>query len=208
MSGGTSEAAGPVTIFCAENAPVATFAVFVSVTTVFVPSPMMTGFGEMAGVPHSTPSMTGGATSSNVITVPNGSPSIPMMTVPSAGSSNTPVLGEPLSVYEKPSSKIVSGGTSASASGSPVRSFCAENAPVARFAVFVTVTITVSATGIVIGFGVMVGVPQSTPSISGGVISPNVTTVPSGMSCGPFTMAPSAVSSSVPSTGVPSTTYE
>ena len=94
--GGTRADAGPVTDFCNENPPTAKSAVFVNTTTVFVPSPIVTGFGAIVAVPHSTPSMSGGATSVNVISVPNGSPSIPMMTVPSAGSTNTPVLVTPL----------------------------------------------------------------------------------------------------------------
>ncbi|KZM36640.1 hypothetical protein OJAG_06960 [Oerskovia enterophila] len=56
--------------------------------------------------------------------------------------------------------------------------------------------------------GLNTGAPHTTPSTLGSETSSNETTVPAGRFCGPFTTVPSAVTTSVPVTGAPASSYE
>ncbi|MNW58554.1 hypothetical protein D3C74_364280 [compost metagenome] len=95
----------------------------------------------------------------------------------------------------------VSAGTRPDAA--PSTTFWNEKPPTARSAAFVTVTAVLMPSPIVTEAGLNAGAPHTTPSIDGRSISSNVTTVPTGRFCGPFTTVPSARTVNVLDVGTP-----
>ncbi|MNW59556.1 hypothetical protein D3C74_374770 [compost metagenome] len=89
----------------------------------------------------------------------------------------------------------------------PSTTFRSENPPTGTTtasAVLVTVTWASTSSAMVTVAGLNAGAPQTTPSMVGRLISPNVTSVPTGRFCGPFTTVPSARTVAVPEVGTPS----
>src|SRR5690606_18313474 len=131
-----------------------------------------------------------------------GRPCGPSTTVPSARSASVPVTAWSPTVYSYATVNVVSAGTVPFAS--PVTTLWTENPPAATSAVFVSVTSVFSPSPTVTDCGLNSAAPHATPGTVGRTVSANVTTVPTARFCGPSTTVPSAVTTSVPVVGTPS----
>src|SRR5690606_16281118 len=192
----------PTTSLATEKPPVRpSCAVFVRVTSTFSPSATVTLSGLKTGAPHTTPGTSGRFVSVKVTTVPTGRFCGPSTTVPSARTVSVPVTGVPSRSYAYSTVNAVSAGTSDAPS--PVSAFATENPPAgAVVASLVTTTSAVSLVDVrVIEAGSNVGVPHTTPSTSGSVVSANVTTVPGGRRTRASTAPPPAATTPSPVVG-------